>query len=124
MALPLDSLDLTSDQVRERFEWARRQGNPAWLWPELTAGEWREASDRIADAASAVLAGEKAPVLDVEPRALEITAYTSGTGPLLLPCRLRHHTPRYHLLRHQLPLQIDWPFCGMTVVPFFLRFLI
>jgi hypothetical protein len=83
VALQLDSLDLTPDQVRERFEWARKRGNPAWLWPELTAGEWREACDRIADAASAVLAGEKAPVLDVEPRAHGLAAYTSGTGPLL-----------------------------------------
>ena len=77
-----DSFDLTPDEVRRRFEWALRQGDPAWLWPEVTVEEWREACDRIADAANAVLTGEEA-VLDANPLALGIAAYTSGTGPLL-----------------------------------------
>jgi hypothetical protein len=81
------SEDLFADNISEvevsrRFQWAKRQGNPAWLWPEVTVEAWREALERIAYAIRVILSGETAG-LDGDPAAIGLAGYTAGVGPLL-----------------------------------------
>src|SRR6185312_732967 len=71
------------EEVRRRFIWARRQGRPAWLWPDMPIEAWRSAMDHIGRATAAILAGEAAARLDGEPEAIGLAGYTSGVGPLL-----------------------------------------
>jgi hypothetical protein len=75
--------ELSAEEVRARFDWARRRGHPAWLWPEVTVEAWRAALLSVEAATRAVLAGSGAAVLRGEPEAIGIAAYTSGMGPLL-----------------------------------------
>ncbi|HYJ80235.1 MAG TPA: nucleotidyltransferase family protein [Longimicrobiaceae bacterium] len=83
LELPLDHFDLPPDAVKTRFDWARRRGHPQWLWPEVTPQEWREALGAIATVARGVLAGDDVVLLQADPAALTVAAYTSGMGPLL-----------------------------------------
>src|SRR4051812_46554778 len=77
-------LEMSPAEVRRRFRWARRQGRPAWLWPQVRIEAWREALADIERAVRAALAGQDAPaLLDGDPAAISVAAYTSGTGPLL-----------------------------------------
>lgn len=69
--------------LAERRRWAQRQGNHFWLWPEVEISGWRKAQIQIADATSAIFAGQSAGVLTGDPVALSVAAYTSGMGPLL-----------------------------------------
>jgi hypothetical protein len=69
--------------VRERFEWAVRQGNPGWLWPDVTISDWRHALAEIERAAREILTdGVAGAPLSADPEALGVAAYTSGTGPI------------------------------------------
>jgi hypothetical protein len=81
--LPLDAFDLPPETVRGRFAWAERQGMPRWLWPDTAPDAWSAALTRIEAILRAVLTGGSAPPLDGDPAALDVAAYTSGTGPLL-----------------------------------------
>lgn len=81
--LPLDAFDLPPEAVRARFAWAERQGVPRWLWPDTSPDAWSAVLVRIEAILRAVLTGERAPPLEGDPAALDIAAYTSGTGPLL-----------------------------------------
>jgi hypothetical protein len=82
--LPFDALDLDPGEVRARFERARRDGRPAWLWPDVEPEAWRGALRAIESATRAVLSGATSPVpLRAARPALEVAAYTSGMGPLL-----------------------------------------
>jgi hypothetical protein len=84
MQLALDSCDLTPAEVRQRFRWAKRQGNPAWLWPEVSGEAWREALGRIEIAVRGILSGSSnAELPDGDPQAFGLACYTSGAGPLL-----------------------------------------
>ncbi len=74
---------LPAEEVRGRFAWARRQGLPAWLWPDVPVDAWRSAMQGIAGAAAAMLAGEVSASIDGEAQSIGLTAYTSGMGPLL-----------------------------------------
>ena len=74
--------EIPAEEVARRFAWARRQGRPAWLWPDVPIPAWRSAQEQIASAASAVLADRPAS-LSAEPQALGLAGYTSGLGPLL-----------------------------------------
>lgn len=74
---------ISAEEVRRRFAWARRQGRPAWLWPETPIPAWREALGRIATATANVLADAGGAALDGDPEAIGLAAYTSGMGPLL-----------------------------------------
>ena len=38
-----DSLDLAREVIQERLRWAREQGHPFYLWPDVPVGEWRSA---------------------------------------------------------------------------------
>ena len=75
--------DISTEEVRRRFLWARRQGRPAWLWPDMPIEAWRSALETIEQAIGAVLAGEREVRLEGEPQAIGLAGYTSGTGPLL-----------------------------------------
>ena len=75
--------EIRTDEVRRRFVWARRQGRPAWLWPEVPIEAWRLAMEAMGKVTAAILAGEPAPPLDGDPQALGLAGYTSGLGPLL-----------------------------------------
>jgi hypothetical protein len=74
--------ELSTEAVRERFDWELRQGHPQWLWPETTPSRWRSALGRIETAAQRVLAGRPA-TLAGNSTDIGIAAYTSGLGPLL-----------------------------------------
>ena len=75
--------EMPAEEVRQRFVWARRQGRPAWLWPDMPIDAWRSAMDRIGSAAGAILSGAAGVGLDGEPEAIGLAGYTSGMGPLL-----------------------------------------
>ncbi|HET8655256.1 MAG TPA: nucleotidyltransferase family protein [Longimicrobiaceae bacterium] len=86
--LPLDACDLSADEVRARFQRARREGRPAWPWPEVEVGDWRAALRQIEGAARHLLADAPGPARIAAPdaraaRALGVAAYTSGMGALL-----------------------------------------
>jgi hypothetical protein len=74
--------EIPAEEVRRRFIWARRQGRPAWLWPDMPIEAWRAAMDRLARATAAILAGGASVRLDGEPEAIGLAGYTSGVGPL------------------------------------------
>lgn len=74
--------DLSPEEVRQRFLWARRQGAPAWLWPNVTVDAWQQALGGIETATRVVLAGETA-FLGGDPAAIGLAGYTSGMGALL-----------------------------------------
>lgn len=75
--------ELLREEVRRRFAWARRQGRPAWLWPEVPIEAWRAALRAIEGVAAASLAGAPGASLQGGPEAVGLAAYTSGLGPLL-----------------------------------------
>jgi hypothetical protein len=84
MDLALNAHDIEPADVRRRFAWARRQGNPAWLWPDIAPDRWRAALTRLEAVVRQVLAGESvSETLDGDPEALGLAGYTSGVGPLL-----------------------------------------
>lgn len=84
MDLAFDAFDLAPAAVRERFLWARRQGHPSWLWPDITIEQWREALAQIETVVREVLSGKPgAKPLGGDPDALGVACYTSGVGPLL-----------------------------------------
>ena len=83
MSLAFASTELGADEFRRRREEARRNGSPAWLWPEVPAESWAAAMAGISQAASAVLAGGRGELPPLELEALSLACYTSGMGPLL-----------------------------------------
>jgi hypothetical protein len=82
--LPLDHFDLSPDAVRGRFQLARRQGRPLWLWPETTTEGWQAALVQIERATRIILTGrEGRALLEGSADDIGIAAFTSGMGPLL-----------------------------------------
>jgi hypothetical protein len=79
-------VELDPEQVLERFRWARQQGHPLYLWPEVAPAALHRGLAEIERVTSALLRSER-PRLDVEGaaelRALGVAGYTSGMGPLL-----------------------------------------
>jgi hypothetical protein len=75
--------EILTEEVQRRFAWARRQGRPAWLWPDVPIDVWRSAMDGVAGATAAMLAGRSGVRLQGEPEAIGLAGYTSGMGPLL-----------------------------------------
>ncbi len=82
MHLALNAADLSPEEVRQRFLWARRQGVPAWLWPDITIEAWQQALGGIQKVIRAALAGETS-YLEGDPAAIGLAGYTSGMGALL-----------------------------------------
>src|SRR5687767_10049676 len=82
-ALPHNYFDVSSEDVLSRFRWARRQGNPLWVWPDTPVANWQSALVQIEAALRRVLAREPAALEGNDPEDIAIAAYTSGMGPLL-----------------------------------------
>jgi hypothetical protein len=76
-------VETSKEEFRERREQAKRSGNPAWLWPEITISDWAEATTQMSEAVAGVLAGRIGALPPSEPMALSLACYTSGVGPLL-----------------------------------------
>jgi putative nucleotidyltransferase-like protein len=83
MSLAFASTDLSTEEFRDRRQQARRNGSPAWLWPEVPVESWRRAMAGISQTASEVLAGRRCELPPLDMAALSSACYTSGTGPLL-----------------------------------------
>ncbi|HEY4076030.1 MAG TPA: nucleotidyltransferase family protein [Rhizomicrobium sp.] len=75
--------ELSLEEVRERFSWARRNGFSTWLWPDITVDDWRTVMVHIFHATRDVLAGKLHRIPDCNAHALGLAGYTSGMGPLL-----------------------------------------
>lgn len=76
--------DLDPEEVQRRRAWARQRGLPRWLWPDIDPKHWRAALSGIGRVLTHILTDRPGDVLlDSDPRALSLAAYTSGTGPLL-----------------------------------------
>ena len=82
-----DSLDLAPELVEERLRWAREQGHPFYLWPDMPVGEWRASLREIERVTTHILAGGSPPVLALpvtaDTRKMGVAAFTSGMGALL-----------------------------------------
>ncbi|UCF18822.1 MAG: nucleotidyltransferase family protein [Gemmatimonadota bacterium] len=86
--LPLDSCDLTDEEIAARFRWARGRGHPRFLWPDVPIDAWRGGLRRIEAAMKALLTGREDQHRletdeEIDSKALGIAAFTSGMGPLL-----------------------------------------
>lgn len=83
-ALALSTFDISPEEFRRRVDWARSQGCPRWLWPDISIERWRQAREVLTRVAGEVLIRERSNVvLDGDPAALSLAAYTAGIGPLL-----------------------------------------
>jgi hypothetical protein len=96
---------LTPIELKDRLRWARSQGHPLYIWPEVPPADWRAALLQIEHITSSILQGVAR--VDVERdddaflRALTVAAFTSGMGPLLgwwVERGLLHVGPRAHEL--------------------------
>jgi hypothetical protein len=74
----------TPESIAARFDWAVRQGNPRWLWPETSPRHWRSSLGQIETVTRHILSGETG-IAKLEGAAddIGIAAFTSGMGPLL-----------------------------------------
>src|SRR5688572_16442356 len=67
-SLPLDTLDLEPDAVRERLSWARTRGHRWFVWPDVTPREWRRALDAIGASVAALVGGSERVTLRTDER--------------------------------------------------------
>jgi hypothetical protein len=82
--LALDAFDLDDAAVQRRFDWAVRQGNSLWVWPDTAAEAWQAALGQIEAIARDVLTrGRSSRTLEGRPEDVGVAGYTSGMGPLL-----------------------------------------
>ena len=83
----IDSLDLAPELVQERLKWAREQGHPFYLWPDMSVGEWRASLREIERVTTHILTDGSPPVLvlplTADTRKMGVAAFTSGMGALL-----------------------------------------
>lgn len=77
------SCELAPGEFAWRVAQARRDGTPAWLWPDVDRAAWREALAELERVAREVLCGARSVRLEGDSDALSLAAYTSGLGPLL-----------------------------------------
>jgi putative nucleotidyltransferase-like protein len=76
--------EMSPECTRARFAQARRNGLPAWLWPDIVVDEWRAALEEIASATQKIFAGKsKVALASGDSKTMGIAGYTSGMGPLL-----------------------------------------
>jgi hypothetical protein len=83
LASPFAPVELREGEFDCRRKEARRRGNPAWIWPEVSPGSWAEATEAVARATATILSGDVAHLPDFEPLTFSLACYTSGMGPLL-----------------------------------------
>ena len=82
--LPITAFDLPESAVRDRLDWAIRQGNQLWLWPEVDPKAWQGALRQIETVTRQVLTENHAhDPLAGNPHDVSVAAFTSGMGPLL-----------------------------------------
>lgn len=82
--LALSTFDISPGEFRRRVDWARSQGCPRWLWPDISVERWRAAREALTRVAGEVLTCERSEtVLDGDRDAMSLAAYTAGIGPLL-----------------------------------------
>lgn len=81
--MDLDAQDMPPGAFRDRLRWARRQGNPAWLWPDVAVADWRAALRMLERVVRDRLSGRHPEAVDGDPAAIGLACYTSGIGPLL-----------------------------------------
>jgi len=75
--------EISPEEVHRRVVWARRQGRPAWLWPDVSIGDWRSAMVEVERVVRILLTDAPSAPLEGDAQALELAGYTSGVGPLL-----------------------------------------
>jgi hypothetical protein len=75
--------EISPEEVRRRVAWARRQGRPAWLWPDVSIGAWRAAMVEVERVIRILLTDAPSARLEGDAPAIELAGYTSGVGPLL-----------------------------------------
>jgi hypothetical protein len=76
--------NLADGEFTARLQWAKRQGNPAWLWPDVRIADWRSALHAIEHIVRLRLSGARPlRALDGDASAVGLACYTSGMGPLL-----------------------------------------
>jgi len=75
--------EISPEEMRRRVLWARRQGRPTWLWPDVSIEAWRSALTGIQRVIRILLADAPRVRLEGDPQAIGLAAYTSGVGPLL-----------------------------------------
>jgi hypothetical protein len=75
--------EISPEDVRRRVVWARRQGRPAWLWPDVSIGAWRSAMVDVERVIRILLTDAPSARLEGDAPAIELAGYTSGVGPLL-----------------------------------------
>jgi hypothetical protein len=83
MALDFASAELSEEEFRDRRDRARRSGDPAWLWREVSVAHWADAMTHLSHAIGSLLKGQSAELPVIDPRAMSLASYTSGMGPLL-----------------------------------------
>jgi len=78
---------MTPDAIEARFLWARRQGHPFWLWPDVSVRDWRLALGTLERVTAALLAGRSAPPIEtannMQHSAFRVALHTAGVGPWL-----------------------------------------
>lgn len=67
--LPLDALDLSTEEVAERFRWARKRGHPFYVWPDVPVSEWRAALEAVEGVARSIVSGTPDSAPPSEPNA-------------------------------------------------------
>lgn len=83
-ALALSTFDISPEEFRRRVDWARSQGTPRWLWPDISIERWGHAREVLTSLVGEVLSRESSDVvLNGDPAAMSLAAYTAGIGPLL-----------------------------------------
>jgi hypothetical protein len=75
--------EISPEEVRRRIVWARRQGRPAWLWPDISIAAWRSAMLEVERVVRILLTDAASVRLEGDVHAIELAGYTSGLGPLL-----------------------------------------
>ena len=82
----------TPVSVTDRLHWARRNGHPAYVWPDVPIAQWRSSLEAIEAVVARILISDPVPPtpvpclvppLGADARAVGIASFTSGTGPLL-----------------------------------------
>ena len=137
-----DSLDLSPKLIKERMRWAREQGHPFYLWPDIPISEWRASLREIQRVTTHILAGGSPPALTLpgmaDARKMGVAAFTSGMGALLgywieveklsappdlsdvLSLHLRHGRERARLLSHELHEALE-VLAAVDIVPIVIK---
>lgn len=81
--IAFNAFDLSPEEARQRFRWARKQGHATWLWPDVAIDAWRDALLQIENCIRQILAGSTTATLIGDAPPIGLACYTSGIGPLL-----------------------------------------